>query len=197
MPATEPDPTSITEIDQAIKDAIKNSELKKFVRTVGGYDDFIEAVSEDGEEVGNFPGVFITYVGGQLERQANGKHLNKTVWRVFVVNQDFRQEDRRTEPESGTYALVTAILILLKDNDFGIKALQFGLRPTGVENVSNPELLKRSISAYAIDFHTQHLIDSREEDFVRALKVLAGKYILQNPVSGNDSDYESETTFPT
>lgn len=191
-----PAPTSITEVAQAIEDTITNSDLNGFIATVAGYQDFLRAISEDGEEVGKLPAVFVTYLGGPFKELTSKKHRHDANFRLFVLGQNFRGDEARTETDIGVFSLVQSLLILFSNNKMGIDGLLKPMEPSGVESLFTEKLIARGISSYVIDFQCRFIIDVREEDFVKNMTKIGFDFILQEPTSGNDSDYQAEIDTP-
>lgn len=184
---------SVREIEQAIKNTIEESPIGPAIKTISGYQDALRAISNDGEEAGPFPGVFVVYTGGDFTRPANKIHRHVALWRILVVVQDFASETGRTEQGVGAYDLVDSLLLLLSENTLGLENLEQGLRPTGIQGLPSEKLIARGINVYAIDFNCKYLIETRHEDYVKALKAIGITWYIQpeHEVGGDVKDYQA------
>lgn len=184
---------SIREIEQTLKETIEKSVLGSVIKTVGGYQEVAHVLSEEHEEIGLLPGIFIMYMGGPFARPANATHSHSPIFRIFIVTQSFTREIGRTAEEAGIYDLVDAVLLLLSENTIGLSELKQGFRPQQVEALAIDLEKMRGLNAYVIDFQTKYFIEARHEDFSKALEELNIVWYLQpeHPVGDIEEDFEA------
>jgi len=171
---------SLSAIEQAIKDAIKNlgREYLNEIRTYGGeFDDDLNQV------VKKFPAVWVTFSGAPSVKTIGAKkwHVDLT-WTVLVGARSVRNEETARQGtvvngqqfRVGSYQLVSDVLYAVAGQDFGLSINQ--MQPGKIMQIFNTKTNNEAVSVLAIDFHTYMYVDrtdfaSLEADWLEKINV--------------------------
>ncbi len=178
----------IEQIEQAIIDKLRSSELMKCVKAIESYGGQLDDQTFD--VVRTLPCVWVVY-GGSAKPERHGAEKWKVPcsFAVMYAARSVRSEKaarRGTPNEIGTYAMLEAGRVMLANEDFGLEIAR--LQPGAVTSLYNTRLRSGAMSVFAQQWMTYYLAKTPTPDDKELLKLGLNYYLKPGDDNVDASD---------